>query len=96
MTDIVISYPSGRWRCVVRRVKVAVAIGEDAFGRIQQVAEACRQLGFEHESTLSGVGVLVGSAAADDVARLRTVPGVTAVEVERDLRHGRAPRPARA
>ena len=94
MTEIVISYPRGRWRCAVSRIKVAVAIGEDALDRIHEVAEACRQLGFQHQSTLSGVGVLVGSVEADDVARLRAVPGVTAVEFERDFQHCRPPRPA--
>ena len=66
----------------VSRVKVAVALTEDAVGRIEEVAAACRALGLEHDSTLGGVGVLTGSAGRDDLMKLRAVPGVLAVETQ--------------
>jgi len=76
---------SASWRIDGRRprVRVAVAVTDDAVGRIQQVAAACRALGFEHHSTLYGVGVLTGFVAADGLAVLRRVSGVLAVETER-------------
>jgi hypothetical protein len=67
---------------VVSRVNVAVALTEDAVGRIDEVAAACRALGLAHDSTLVGVGVLTGSAGRDDLKKLRTVPGVLAVETQ--------------
>jgi hypothetical protein len=67
---------------VVSRVNVAVAVTEDAVGRIDEVAAACRALGLEHDSTLGGVGVLTGSAGPDDLMKRRTVPGVLAVETQ--------------
>jgi hypothetical protein len=74
------------------RVEVAVALTEDAVGRIEEVAAACRALGLEHDSTLGGVGVLTGSAGRDDLMKLRTVPGVLAVET-RTLHHAHGPFP---
>jgi hypothetical protein len=67
---------------VVGRVNVAVALTEDAVSRIDEVAAACRALGLEHDSTLVGVGVLTGSAGRDDLMKLRSVPGVLAVETQ--------------
>jgi hypothetical protein len=75
-----------RWRrsgAIATRVRIAVALTDDAVGRIHQVATACRALGFEHDSTLGGVGVLTGSAELEDLPKLRAVPGVLAVEAER-------------
>jgi hypothetical protein len=80
-----------RWRrsdAIGTRVRIAVALTDDAVGRIHQVAAACRALGFAHDSTLGGIGVLTGSAEFGDLPKLRTVPGVLAVEIER----GRPPR----
>lgn len=94
MADIETRFGRGIWRCAVNRVKVAVAIGEEALDRIHEVAEACRVLGFRHDSTLVRIGVLVGSVEAGDLARLRAVPGVTAVEIEREFQHGRPPNPS--
>jgi hypothetical protein len=65
------------------RTRIAIALTDEAMGRIHRVAAACRALGFEHHSTLGDVGVLTGSVAADDLCRLRAVPGVLAVEKER-------------
>lgn len=68
------------------RVDVAVAVAEDAQGRLYEVAAACRALGLQHTATLAAVGVLIGSMEARDLARLWAVPGVLAVEVKRDFR----------
>ena len=64
------------------RVRIAVALTEDARGRIKEVAAACRALGFQHDSTLRSVGVLTGTAAVEQLAKLRSAPGVLAVETE--------------
>ena len=66
------------------RIDVAVAVAEDAQGRIYEVAAACRALGLQHTATLAVVGVLTGSREFGDLARLWAVPGVLAVEVKRD------------
>jgi hypothetical protein len=70
----------------LKRVNVAVAVAEDALGRLQEIAAMCRALGFDHEWTLINVGVLTGSFDIDGLARLRAVPGVVAVEVARAVR----------
>jgi len=66
----------------VSRVKVAVAVEDDAQVRIYEVAAACRALGLRHTATLATVGVLTGSMEAGELVKLRAVPGVLAVEVE--------------
>lgn len=67
------------------RVDVAVAVAEDARGRLNEVAAACGALGLRHAAMLPAVGVLTGSMEARDLARLWAVPGVLAVEVKRDF-----------
>lgn len=66
----------------VKRVNVAVAVAEEASGKLQEVADECCALGFEHDLTLASVGVLTGSADIDGLARLRAIPGVVAVVLE--------------
>jgi hypothetical protein len=70
----------------VSRVNVAVAVEDDAQSRIYEVAAACRALGLAHTSTLATVGVLTGSMESDELAKLFSVPGVLAVEVEYQFR----------
>jgi predicted metallopeptidase len=65
----------------VSRVNVAVAVEDDARGRIYEVAAACRALGLDHTATLTVVGVLTGSMESEDLAKLWAIPGVLAVEV---------------
>jgi hypothetical protein len=74
------------------RIRVAVAVDEDALDYLQDVARACRALGLKHDATLTSVGVLTGSIEADRLEMLRAVPGVTAVELERDFRFHPHPR----
>ena len=68
------------------RINVAIAVAEEARDRIYEVAQVCRALGFAHTSTLSDIGVLIGSADVEDLQKLRAIPGVLAVEMERSLR----------
>jgi hypothetical protein len=68
------------------RAKVAIAVAEDARDRIDEVAAACRARGLIHTSTLMEIGVLMGSAELHSLPRLRAVPGVLAVELERAYR----------
>ena len=68
------------------RVNVAVAVADEAQGRIYEVAAACRALGLDHSATLAMVGVLTGSMNADELEKLLAVPGVLAVEVEWQFR----------
>jgi hypothetical protein len=70
------------------RVNVAVAVADDARGRIYEIAAACRALGLDHSATLARVGVLTGSMESDDLVKLWAVPGVLAIEVERGFRWG--------
>jgi hypothetical protein len=72
----------------VRRVNVAVAVADDARACIYEVAAACRALGFDHTATLAAVGVLTGSVEYERLANLWAVPGVVAVELERDFLSG--------
>jgi hypothetical protein len=69
----------------VTRINVAIAVAEEARDRVYEVAEVCRALGFAHTSTLSNIGILIGSAAVEDLPLLRAIPGVLAVEMERAL-----------
>jgi hypothetical protein len=64
------------------RVNVAVAVSDDAQGRIYEVAAACRALGLDHSATLPMVGVLTGSMPPEGLKKLLSVPGVLVVEVE--------------
>ncbi|HEV2227901.1 MAG TPA: hypothetical protein VGR86_03015 [Steroidobacteraceae bacterium] len=70
---------------------MAIAIAEEARDRIYEVAQVCRALGFAHTSTLSDIGILIGSADVEDLPMLRAIPGVLAVEIERSLRIAAGP-----
>jgi hypothetical protein len=76
----------------MNRVKVAVALADDMLDRLDEIARACQAVGFELDTELRGVGVLTGFVDADDLPRLRLVPGVTAVEPEREIHIGPPPR----
>jgi hypothetical protein len=70
----------------MNRVRVAVAVGEKDRDRIDEIARACGSIGFELDTTLRTIGVLTGSVESEDLPKLRQVPGVTAVEPEREFR----------
>jgi hypothetical protein len=67
------------------RIRVAVAVADEALERLEQVARACRELGFHVDSTLTSVGILTGFIEIDRIPLLRAVPGVAAVEPERPI-----------
>jgi len=67
------------------RANVAIAVAESARCRINEVAAVCRAVGLEHTLTLSEVGVLLGSVERQNLSILGAVPGVLAVEIEREL-----------
>jgi hypothetical protein len=75
-----------RGSIAVSRVNVAVAVADDAQGRIYEIAAACRALGLDHSATLAMVGVLTGSIEFAYLEKLLAVPGVLAVEVEYQFR----------
>jgi hypothetical protein len=72
----------------VSRLKVAVAVADDARARIYEVAAACRALGLDQTGTYAGAGLLTGSIESGDLARLLAIPGVLRVEVEQGFRSG--------
>lgn len=72
--------PSWRVPRPAARVRIAIAVAEDAFARIAEVLHACRASGFVDEVTLASVGVVTGVVGADRLATLMRVPGVAAVE----------------
>jgi hypothetical protein len=76
------------------RVQVAIAVTEESVAWIDEIAAACRELGFEHGATLAAVGVFTGTVRAEDLPRLRAVPGVLAVETRREIAVRLPPRPA--
>jgi len=76
----------------VGRLKVAVAVADDARGRIYDVAAACRAVGFNPSVTLAGVGLLTGSMESRDLGKLLAVPGVLMVEVKHEFQSGMAAR----
>jgi hypothetical protein len=68
------------------RLKIAIAVTEDARDHIHEVAALCRARGFEHTSILEEVGVLLGSVELANIPDLEAVRGVAAVEIERGFR----------
>jgi hypothetical protein len=73
------------------RIRVALALDDNALDKVVEVVCACRALGFVRDATLTGVGVFTGSIEADRLDALRAIPGVAAVEVERGMRVHRSP-----
>lgn len=65
------------------RINIAVAVTEQARGRIHEVRLACRGLGLEVTDTLTEIGVLLGSLEVSQLPRIRSIPEVLAVEIER-------------
>ena len=72
-------------------IRVAIAVNDDDLDRVQEVASACRALGFRGDSMLTGVGIFTGSIESECLRALRAVPGVAAVEIERDIRIRKPP-----
>ena len=75
----------GLWSRSVNRIEVVIAVAEEARDRLYAVAAVCRALGFGHTSTLTDIGILIGSAEIDDLPTLRAIPGVAAIQLEREF-----------
>jgi L-fucose isomerase-like protein len=82
----------GHSHVAMNRIRIAIAVDDDALERLEEVAGACRALGFLGDTTLAGVGVLTGSIEVNRVEALRAIPGVAVVELERHLRVHTLPR----
>lgn len=53
-------------------------------GGFQEVVERLRQSGFQVSHTLGALGLVIGSADPAKLAVLRAIPGVAAIEEERE------------
>jgi hypothetical protein len=70
---------------VFATVRMAVAVDDESVGKLADVVAACRRNGLDVEATLTSIGVVVGVAHPDAMVRLRSLPGVAAVETEHAL-----------
>jgi hypothetical protein len=68
------------------RIRVAMAVADDALERVQEVLASCRAVGFRADSALTGVGIFTGWIEAENVGALREIAGVAAVELETAIR----------
>ena len=66
------------------RVNVSIMVDDAHVKDLASVKRALRRKGFELKDALTAIGVLTGSAPTTMLAELSEVPGVTAVEPERD------------
>jgi hypothetical protein len=66
--------------------KYSLSVADGHLDRMPEIAREAEAAGLRIESRLEAVGVLTGSAAPDAVERLRGIPGVEAVEEEREVR----------
>ena len=67
------------------KIKLSVLVLEDYRDRFPQIVAACREAGMVIERELFAVGIIVGTIDEQQLARLRDVQGVGAVEPERDV-----------
>jgi len=66
--------------------KYSLSIADGHLDRLPDIAREAEAAGLRIEARLEAVGVLTGSAMPDAVERLRGIPGVEAVEEEREVR----------
>jgi methylmalonyl-CoA mutase cobalamin-binding subunit len=64
---------------------VVVTVDEMHVDRIQQVADALRQAGFEVNQVLGTSGIITGNVEPSKRASLASVPGVMAVEDDQTI-----------
>jgi hypothetical protein len=67
------------------KVPVSVSISGDQLGRFPEVVEQARAVGLEVSQEMDLIGVVSGSIEEDQMADLRGVPGVAAVEPDRQF-----------
>ena len=68
------------------RVNIAIALAEEARGRLEEVAATCSALGLAECARLTGIGILVGSVSLRNLRRLWSVPEIVAIELEGNVR----------
>jgi hypothetical protein len=71
---------------ILARIRVAIAVEDDALAQVEDIVRACSAVGFRSSCELIVVGVVTGSVDPDKLQALRAVPGVAAVEVQHDVR----------
>ncbi|MBI3964562.1 MAG: hypothetical protein HY329_02920 [Chloroflexi bacterium] len=64
---------------------VNVAVAEDFLDRFADVVRRCEQAGLKVKQRLEAAGVVTGSIASEKLAALKRVPGVAAVDVDRNV-----------
>lgn len=62
-----------------------VTISEENLSTFDEVAGALRSGGMRIDGMLREIGIIHGQVAADRLARLRKIPGVADVSMERDV-----------
>lgn len=67
------------------RHKVVVSVADDGLTNLPAVVSALRDAGMEVDDVMETLGVVTGSAAPEATGVLGAVPGVAAVEVDRDV-----------
>lgn len=66
-----------------KSINVTVLVADTHKDNLTDVANDLKERGFVLKHSLGAVGVLTGSVRASALAKLSTVPGVSAVEEER-------------
>jgi glutaredoxin 2 len=67
------------------KVKIQVAIDDEHLSEVSTVAERLAAAGMEIDQLMPSIGAVTGSIDEDDVALLRNVAGVAAVEHSREI-----------
>ncbi len=62
-----------------------ITVDDDTGVSIRELAERLREAGFDVSQQLDAIGVILGRAEDADVARIRGIRGVAAVEEERTV-----------
>lgn len=66
--------------------KVVVSVAEDQLNEMSTVLTGLQQVGLVVDDVQEALGTVTGSIDADAIGRLKTVPGVAAVERQRGFR----------
>jgi hypothetical protein len=65
--------------------RLIVTVDENPPESLEAVAGQIRDAGFDVDTILSSIGVITGSASDDQIPAIRSVPGVAAVEPDREV-----------
>jgi hypothetical protein len=70
-----------------KSINVTVLVADSHKQNMSGVVKDLKEKGFVLKDSLEAVGVVTGSVAAESVSRLSKVPGVSAVEEDRNDYH---------